>query len=157
MRVLKAYPVLYTSQHAQGMAAYFLDPGRFDITQFLHLNQPGAEGFLASARRGGLVQALAELPVGLMVFLTVILLANLVRVGLALRGFMLLARGGAVLRYGRWVAAGLVFYVALMTGPLGAARFLVPVWPLLLAFALVGLRGPTTLSTGEEPTPMGEG
>jgi hypothetical protein len=33
----------------------------------------------------------------------------------------------------------LVAYVALLTGPLGAARFLVPVWPLWLALALRGL------------------
>ena len=39
----------------------------------------------------------------------------------------------------RWLALGLLLYVAMLTGPLGAARFLVPVWPLLLALALVGM------------------
>ena len=35
---------------------------------------------------------------------------------------------------------GLVAYVALLTGPLGAARFVVPVLPLLLAAAGAGLK-----------------
>jgi hypothetical protein len=48
---------------------------------------------------------------------------------------------------GRWIAVGLLAYVALLTGPLGAARFLVPVWPLWLALALRGLPvGPSLLA-----------
>ena len=48
---------------------------------------------------------------------------------------------------GRWVAIGLLAYLALLTGPLGAARFLMPAWPLLLGLALMGLRGPATPAT----------
>ena len=58
---------------------------------------------------------------------------------LAVRGFLILATGGKMVQVGRWLAAGLVLYVALLTGPLGATRFLVPVWPLLLALALAGM------------------
>ncbi|MBD2769540.1 hypothetical protein IC235_16755 [Hymenobacter sp. BT664] len=137
--LLWAHPWLYVRQHVQGMIALFLDPGRFDLSQFLGLASPAGGGFLAQTRSGGLLRALGSLPLGLMAVLTVLLLANALRLGLAVRGFLLLGQGSSVPRYGRWIAGGLLLYVALLTGPLGAARFLVPVWPLLLGLALAGL------------------
>jgi hypothetical protein len=157
--VLLAHPVLYARQHAQGMAAFFLDPGRFDVAQFFRLKQIGVSGLLTSVRDGSLLQAFAKLPLGLMAFLAIILSANVVRAVLALRGFLLLGSGGPLVRIGRWLAAGLLLYVALLTGPLGAARFLVPVWPLLLALALVGQqgqKGKNALRANDKPLPMGE-
>ncbi|WP_201987404.1 hypothetical protein [Hymenobacter rubidus] len=137
--VLRAHPMVYARQHAQGMAALFLDPGRFDIGTFLQLAPPQGGGLLAQVRVGGLWRAVEQLPLGLLALLGTVLAANIVRVLLAIRGFWRLRNAASVLRYGRWVAAGLLLYIALLTGPLGAARFLVPVWPLLLALALVGL------------------
>ena len=138
-RVLWAHPVLYARQHLQGMITMFLDPGRFDVSQFLGLKSPEG-GLLAQARAGGLIQAVGRLPLRLLGLLGVVLLANMARLALAIRGFWQLGSSGPVLRCGRWVAAGLLLYVALLTGPLGAARFLVPVWPLLFGLALVGLQ-----------------
>ncbi len=146
--VLWAHPGVYAWQHVRGMAALLLDPGRFDIGQFLGLAAPPGGGLLAQAQKGGLAQALRRLPLGLLSLLGVVALANVARLVLAGRGFWRLRRSAPMLRYGRWVGAGLLLYVALLTGPLGAARFLVPVWPLLLALALAGLQaGP------DEPEP----
>lgn len=139
--VLGAHPIVYARQHGQGMVALFLDPGRFDISQFLGLEPLVGGGLLAQVRAGGVLAALSRLPVRLLGFLTLLLVANGTRLVLAGIGFWRLRKSAPTLRYGRWVAAGLLFYVALMTGPLGAARFLVPVWPLLFGLALVGLSG----------------
>ncbi|GAC1374501.1 MAG: hypothetical protein NVSMB30_17530 [Hymenobacter sp.] len=139
--VLMAHPGVYAQQHVQGMGALFLDPGRFDISQFLKLDAPAGGGLLMQARTGSLLRALHRLPLGLLSLLAVVALANVARLVLAVRGFRRLKTGGPVLHQGRWVALGLLFYVALLTGPLGAARFLVPVWPLLLGLALAGLQG----------------
>ncbi len=139
-RVLWTHPLVYARQHLQGMAALFVDPGRFDISEFLKLEPPKNGGFLAQIRAGGFGWALGQLPVALLVGLIGIALANVVRLGLAVRGFRQLKSSGPTLCAGRWVLVGLILYVAVLTGPLGAARFLVPVWPLLLALALVGWR-----------------
>ena len=138
--MLWVHPMVYARQQMQGMAAFFLDPGRFDISQFLGLATPAGGGLLAQARAGNLLRAVTSLPLGLLGWLAVVLLANGGRLGLAGRGFRRLSKGVPMLRYGRWVALGLILYVAVLTGPLGAARFLVPVWPLLLGLTLVGLK-----------------
>ena len=158
MGVLWAHPIVYTRQHVQGMLFFFLDPGRFDISQFLHLQPPVGGGFLAQRRASGVIAALRRLPVGLLLTLVSVALANGVRLSLAVRGFLLAKTSEPALRQSRWVIVGLVLYVALLTGPLGAARFLVPVWPLLLGFALMGL-APARLtddSNAQEATAVGE-
>ena len=157
-RVLSEYPGVYAWQHAQGMAVFFLDPGRFDISEFLDSEPIPGGGLLAQARAGGLLHALRYLPFGLLGWLAVVLVANICRLVLAWRGFLKLKTSEPTLRYGRWIALALLVYVALLTGPLGAARFLVPVWPLLFALSLVGLQWaamPIT-SDPEEAPPMGE-
>lgn len=146
--VLWSHPVVYAQQQAQGMAALLLDPGRFDISQFLGLVPPGGGGFLAQVRAGTLWQAVGRLPLAMLGWLGVVLLASVVRLALAWRGFWRLSDRELMLRHGRWLAVSLVLYIAVLTGPLGAARFLVPVWPLLLALALMGLRdGKTPLAS----------
>ena len=148
--MLTAHIGLYARQHMQGMVALFLDPGRFDLSHLLGWPPPTGGGLLTQARQGRLRQAATSLPWGQLGLLGVILLANVARLGFAVRGFYRLQHGTAPTRYGRWVAVGLLLYVAGLTGPLGAARFLVPVWPLLLALALAGLRWPPPASRKQE-------
>lgn len=147
--VLRQHPLRYAAQHVVGMGTFFLDPGRFDTSVFLGRNQ--SAGLLAALRSQGLagvVRGVAQQSALLLALLLVTLLANMLRLALALRG--LERRGppstpsprdwlGLATPGGRWRAAGVLLYLALLTGPLGAARFLVPAWPLLLALALRGL------------------
>ena len=149
--MLWTHPGVYAQQQVQGMVAFFLDPGRFDITQFLELAPPAGGGFLAQLRAGTLLRAVSGLPLTLLGWLTIVLLANGARLILAVRGFWRLRNSEPMLRYGRWVAVALLLYVAVLTGPLGAARFLVPVWPLLLGLILVGLKW------DETPVPSANG
>lgn len=142
MDVLWAHPFVYGRQHVQGMILLFLDPGRFDISQFMGLKTPEGGGLLAQSRANGISGALRRLPLELLLLLGALAAANAVRLWLVVRGFVLARKYGPDLRYGRWVVAGLLFYIAGLTGPLGAARFLVPVWPLLLGLALVGWAPP---------------
>jgi hypothetical protein len=150
--VLLAHPVVYARQHLLGMAAFFLDPGRFDVSEFLGLAPLVGGGLLAQVRAGGMWRAVGQLQLGLVAALLVVLLANITRLVLAVRGFWRLGRGAGAERAGRWVAVGLLAYLALLTGPLGAARVLMPAWPLLLGLALVGLRGPVESAVMPEAT-----
>lgn len=147
--VLRQHPVRYAGQHALGMGTLLLDPGRFDLSTFS--GATAAPGLLGELRGGGLAgvgAALGRQPLALLLALALVALANLLRLALVLRGLVVAPPGerpAGWLRLaapaGRWLAVGLVAYVALLTGPLGAARFLVPVWPLWLALALRGLPG----------------
>ncbi|GEM_PF-1693534 len=147
--VVRQYPVRYAAQHLVGMGTFFLDPGRFDSSVFLGQNQ--SAGLLAALRSqgvAGVVRGVAQQSALLVALLLITLLANGLRLVLALRGlwrchpqgspsqrdWLGLATAG-----GRWRVVALLLYLALLTGPLGAARFLVPGWPLLLALALRGL------------------
>jgi hypothetical protein len=155
--VLRAHPLVYARQHLQGMVTFFLDPGRFDLAQFLRLAPPPGGGLLEQLRAAGTVgvlRTLQGLPLGLLVGLLALAVANTVRLGLAIRGFWRAGSREAELRWGRWWLAVLILYVAFLTGPLGAARFLVPVWPLLLMLALCGLKLPA--SVAQEVAPVGE-
>jgi hypothetical protein len=70
---------------------------------------------------------------------------------------VLLGEAPSPWREGRWVVLGVILYIALLTGPLGAARFMVPVWPLVLGLALVGLQSPFRQdSEAEKTATMGE-
>lgn len=147
--VLAAHPVPYALQHLAGMATFFLDPGRFDISQFFRLPTPASGGLLNQVRSRGVVQALGSLPLAMLATLGLITVANLMRLLLAVRGFVLLGKASVPWRQGRWLVLGIILYVALLTGPLGAARFMVPVWPLLLGLALVGLISPVRQKDSE--------
>jgi hypothetical protein len=140
------------------MGAFFLDPGRFDISQFGKLAPLPGGGMLGQVRSAGLPglgQALQRLPWGLLTILGMVGALNAARLVLAVRGFWVARKGPPSIRMGRWGLAGLILYVAFLTGPLGAARFLVPVWPLLLMLALLGVKaGPWPV--GEEAAPMGK-
>jgi hypothetical protein len=130
------------------MVTLLLDPGRFDLSAFWGADEatPGLLGELRGGGLAGLGAALRRQPLALLLALAVVALANLLRLALVLRGLAVAPPGEQPAGWlqlawpaGRWVAVGLLAYVALLTGPLGAARFLVPLWPLWLALALRGL------------------
>lgn len=141
--VIFAHPFVYGRQHLMGMGTLLLDPGRFDINEFMRLQPLPGGGLLAQVRAEGWRAAIERLPLGLLALLGLLTLGNIIRLLLAVRGFTSLRQGPIVWRVARWLAVGVLGYLALLTGPLGAARFLVPAWPLLLGLALLGFRGPT--------------
>lgn len=136
---LRQHPVAYAAQHLRGMLTFFLDPGRFDVVHFLDLAPTPGPGLLQLTNQrspDAVLSYLGRLPLGLLAALAALLLVNGARLGLLVR-FGLNARYPAAARL---VLLALVLYVALLTGPLGAARFVVPVLPLLLAAAGAGLK-----------------
>ncbi|OON66812.1 hypothetical protein B0919_20835 [Hymenobacter sp. CRA2] len=141
-QVLQQHPMAYAALHLQGMANFFLDPGRFDLVHFLGLPESSEGGLLNRFNAHGyraIWEYLQTAPIALLLTLALVALGNVVRT-LAFALFLFDSKAPAALRV---VAGGLVLYVAALTGPLGAARFAVPVAPLLLLgvpFALARLR-----------------
>lgn len=120
----------YLGLHLRGMVNCLLDPGRFDLTEFVRLpaTTPGLSYLMDAGGYFDVGKALARQPWTLLVVLGLVLIGNVVR----LIGFGLFLLNRQLPLAARLVAAGLVLYVIGLTGPLGAARFLVPVLPLLL-------------------------
>lgn len=128
---LLQHPVAYASLHLRGMLNCLLDPGRFDLAQVAGLPTSEATGLLRAFDQGGyagLLRVLATQPWGLLLLLALVFVGNLGR----LLCFVSFLRNRALPLGARLMAAGLVLYVIGLTGPLGAARFLVPILPLLL-------------------------
>ncbi len=143
-------PVKYGIFHLKGSVRYFIDPGRFDLVTFFNLSTTGSEGFLHELNQNGLPGAYRVLKaqgLGLIFVLGLIVLFKLVKI----LGFILyIVRGKQQLPF-RIFLLVLVGYLALVTGPLGASRFLLPVELLLLGGAVLGwislLKKPGTIST----------
>ena len=132
--IILARPVAYAALHLQGVVNFFLDPGRFDLQVFFALPPPEGPGLMArySAEGwGGVLRGLAALPP----FQTLVLVLLLVWNALVLAAFTWWVLRGAAPRPVRLAALVLVGYCALVTGPVGAARYRLAVYPLMLLAA----------------------
>ncbi|MDU0372598.1 hypothetical protein ACFPAF_19510 [Hymenobacter endophyticus] len=152
LAVLVQHPGTLVGQELRGVLTFFLDPGRFDVVHFLRLPQTAGSGLLQLLNQRSYAVALGylqSLPLGLLAGLLLLLSANVARLFLVLK-FSFNSRYPWAVRLG---LVSLVLYVALLTGPLGAARFTVPVLPLLLAAAGAGLtRGQPSGPAEQSPT-----
>jgi len=125
----------YSWFHFKGMIRFFLDPGRFDLSNFIGIEKKGNVGFferLNTVGLRGVINYLFEQNVFLIFALFLIGLANLLKtVGLIL---FLFSRQIDI-RF-RLTILFIVGYIAFATGPLGASRFMMPLIPFLILATL---------------------
>jgi len=130
-------PAAYAVFHLKGSVRYFLDPGRFDLVTFFNIRQADSPGFLRTLNQEGLSGAFRLLKAqgwGLVLILGGIVLFKLLKIS----GFIIyLIKGKEMIPF-RIFLALLVGYLALVTGPLGASRFLLPVELILIGGAVKG-------------------
>ncbi|MGW8315672.1 MAG: hypothetical protein ACWGNV_08735 [Bacteroidales bacterium] len=135
--VLLKHPIQYGIFHLKGSVRYFLDPGRFDLATFFQLDRAdstGALNVLHEEGAAGFIRFLKSQGFGMVLALAVIALFKLFK----LTGFVIyLFRGRQELAF-RIFLALLVGYLALVTGPLGASRFYLPVELLVIGASLKG-------------------
>lgn len=126
----------YVAFHLRGTLAFFLDPGRFDLYHFFGIPS-GGNGLLYHFSQSGLSGIwtyLSTQPLAMVAAWVLIAVANAVRlVGLLVSA---IARIQAEVKWGLLLLIG---YVAVVTGPVGAARFAVPVFPLIVLAVLFTL------------------
>lgn len=130
-------PFRYALFHLKGSVRYFLDPGRFDLVTFFSFSLPDSPGILKTVNEDGFR--------GILRFLKTqgwgwILLLGLIAVfkGFKLVGLLIfLFRGRDELPFKIFLGM-LIGYLALVTGPLGASRFLLPVELLMIGASLKG-------------------
>lgn len=119
----------YAAVHGTGVAAFVLDPGRFDLAVFFGLDTE-AGGMTAASRDGatGALGVLARQPPVLLAVLAALLVLNGL-VALAFFAWLVWGRVPAEVRLGAFVFVG---YLAAVTGPVGAARYRVTVAPIVV-------------------------
>ncbi|MCB0450240.1 MAG: glycosyltransferase family 39 protein [Confluentibacter sp.] len=136
---LKKDGLEYAFMHLKGSLRIFFDPGRFDIHNFFELKNTGEMGFLNQLNKNGIGGALnyfKNQPLLVIVLIPILLLFNVFK----LIGFVLFwVRHYKTAPALYWFMLLIILYIVGLTGPIGAARFLVPILPMYLLFATSGL------------------
>ncbi|MFC5270120.1 ArnT family glycosyltransferase [Adhaeribacter terreus] len=135
--IIKENIGLYAWLHFRGAINFFLDPGRYDMVNFLPPLQTKTEfGFFNEVRQhgfAGIFNYFSKIPLGLTVYMALIFAANLITaLAFAFWAFFIRKQNLAI----RIFAVLLMGYMAAAPGPIGCARFKEPVW-FLLVFATV--------------------
>ncbi len=138
---LKQDFISYAIFHAKGIVRIFIDPGRFDMVQFFGFTSDikNETGLLQAINESGLKGAFHYLktqPLLIIICFNLVLIFNLLKF-LGFIWFLIKKLKETSLIY--WIMIGFICYIAGLTGPLGASRFLVPIVPLYLFISLYGL------------------
>ena len=141
----------YILFHLKGSVRYFIDPGRFDLVTFFRTGQSNGPGFLDAVHKHGIRGAfrfLGQQGPGLIFVLVLIGFFKLVKV----TGFVYYLFRRQQPLHLRIFLFLLVGYMAVVTGPLGASRFLLPVELLIIGGAVRGwtaILKPTSRGSGK--------
>ncbi len=131
IRVIKDNPIEYAWFHAKGMFRFFIDPGRFDLSNYLGLEEKGNVGFLNHLNNDGIrgaIKYLSQQDIFLILALILVGIINMLKLaGLALFTF----EKRIDFRIRAFIVI-LIGYVAFATGPLGASRFAMPFIPIFI-------------------------
>jgi len=131
------HPVQYGIFHLKGSLRFFIDPGRFDLVTFFSLEEAGSPGILYLLNQegiGGVLKFIKKEGWALLSVLSLIALFKVVKI----TGFIIYLVKEKTQPAFRIFLALLVGYLALVTGPLGASRFLLPVELYLIGGAVAG-------------------
>lgn len=137
-QVIKENLIGYGWFHFKGMLRFFIDPGRFDISNFFGLEGNSSSGFFERLNTEGLkgvINYLFQQNLFLIVALFLIALVNLIKVA----GLILFLTSKQIDLKFRLAIFFIVGYIAFATGPLGASRFMMPLIPLVIFASLISV------------------
>lgn len=129
----------YGFYHLQRSALTFFDPGRFDIANFFKIETKklNSKGILFHLNNGGVISVLKFLintySISLLLILGLILVFNIVK----LIGLILFAFNQKIDLNIRIFVTCLIMYIALLAGPVGASRYLMPFAPIIIGVILI--------------------
>jgi hypothetical protein len=120
----------YSYFHGKGMLYFFLDPGRFDIYHFFRVEDANAQGFLnANSTKNQWLRLYGSRPISSLL-LILLFMVNLAKT-IGFVGFIWLERRNRQVIF----ISLFVFYLAFLTGPLGASRFALPATLIIIVYA----------------------
>ncbi|MFK5891512.1 MAG: hypothetical protein QM486_12355 [Flavobacteriaceae bacterium] len=129
----------YGFYHLQGSVFAMLDPGRFDISNFFMLNTKNVKqkGILFHLNNGGFFSVVKFLidtySIPLLLFLGLILFINVFKL-LSLVLFIFNKRINLNFKI---IVLGLLLYIILLAGPVGASRYMMPLVPIIIGVILI--------------------
>jgi hypothetical protein len=127
-QTVMAYPFTYAKLHMKGMIQMFLDPGRYDAMVFLKWTP--TSGFLGvkDAHKSTKTRPLYE-----WIYIGLFLGFNLIKISLVL--WILLVKIKEKLHQNAflWFLVLLLLFYAFAIGSVGTARYVVPIYPIIIA------------------------
>ncbi len=137
---LSAHKWAYFKLHLKGIGNFFIDPGRFDLYTFLGREKREGKGrgllyYYSKEGYTGIFSYLKLQPLGLVFLLVLIAIFNLIK----FLGMLYFGLHRRISLIDKVILLAPILYLAVLTGPLGASRFALPVFPLLVIVALLGM------------------
>jgi 4-amino-4-deoxy-L-arabinose transferase-like glycosyltransferase len=136
--ILLSDVVGYGKFHAKGMVNFMADPGRYDYVSFFNIPQTEGMGllyYLSKGNRTELMEFIKSQPIVLLIWLLLQMLIN----GVLLLLAIIYLFNKTTPLWPKIYLALLVGYIWFLTGPIGSARFKVPIYPLLAIAAAVAI------------------
>lgn len=130
-RIIFEHPVDFLKLYIKGVAAFFIDPGRFDLYHFFMIEEHHSGGLLHGMNAkgsGALIDAMAQAPLPILLLLLLNLCWNIC-VATGLICFVTIKKINPFIRI---ILFLMIMYIAAATGPVGVSRYRVPVYPELL-------------------------
>jgi len=130
-------PFSYALYYAKGVVVFFLDPGRFDLYNFLGLDKMGQSGLMDVIRTQGfwgIWEYVKTQPVGLFLLLWITLGVN----GIKFIGYLIYLIRFKSFSKTEWFMLIILMYIAVLTGPNGASRYALPIQFMLIFGAVKG-------------------
>ncbi len=134
----------YFTTHIKGSFRMFLDPGRFDVYNFLEYKNNTEVGFLHHLNKNGIFGALEyfkKQPLLILLVIPIILLFNILKL-IGFARFWLYNYKTTPMIF--WFMLFVIIYITALSGLIGSSRFLVPILPMYILFATLGLSKKTT-------------
>ncbi|MFD0834585.1 hypothetical protein ACFQ0I_02310 [Mariniflexile aquimaris] len=129
----------YSLMHIKGSFRMFLDPGRFDLYNFFVFKNNTEVGFLHHLNKNGVFGAyeyFKKQPFLILLVIPIILLFNILKL-IGFARFWLYNYKSTPVVF--WFMLFIIIYITALTGLIGSSRFLVPILPIYILFATIGL------------------
>lgn len=127
-RIVKSHWKLYAWLHVKGCFLALADPGRYDMMAFFGLKS--TSGFMG-IKESGSISNIFRQPWPMLSYIMIFLTVNILKWLLVLRAFI----SGFKKYWYIWVILGIFISV---TGPVGSARYVFPLMPLVILMAAQG-------------------
>ncbi|MGE0077620.1 MAG: glycosyltransferase family 39 protein [Bacteroidales bacterium] len=137
-QTIKGDIIGYMWFHTKGMLRFFIDPGRFDLSNFFGLESKGNVGFLNYLNNSGIrgtINYLLEQNIWLIISLIAVGIFNIIKL---LGLFLFLIHKSIDVKI-RLIVFVIIGYVTFATGPLGASRFAMPFIPIIIFSTLIAM------------------
>lgn len=130
--IIATHFLTYTLLHIRGSLITLVDPGRYDFVAWWQL--PEGKGLMGIKGGQGLTAFFDQPPLYL-AYIIFFFILSLLKLLLAIRALIFNLKYQQV-----WILLGLLFIPLALVGPVGSARYLMPVAPILFVFCALGLQ-----------------